>query len=303
MRPTIHAALALFVLAAPVAAQELIGQKETVVTLSERIPSGGWVRVFSRAGDISVSEGSGATMEFRAEKEVRRGSVEDIAFRVLRESDGVTICAIFEEDDDCSAEGVHSDRRRSENRSWRDRAKVHITVKVPRGSRIRTSSGNGDVSLAAAVSEARVGSGNGKVRVSGVTGRVEASSGNGEVTVEGVGGPVVASSGNGDVTVTSSSGPINASSGNGDIRASMDRLTGDDDMDFSSGNGRIELTVPANFSAEIDASSGNGRVATDFPITIKGKITPSRLRGTIGNGGRRVRMTTGNGSMEIRKRL
>ena len=82
----------------------------------------------------------------------------------------------------------------------------------------------------------------------------------------------------------------------------MARLSGNDDMEFSSGNGRIELTVPADFSADVDASSGNGRVATDFPITIRGRITPSRLRGTIGNGGRRVRMTTGNGSMEIRKR-
>lgn len=301
MRSAIRATLALLVLAAPAGAQELIGQKETVVTLSERIPSGGWVRVFSRAGNITVSEGSGATMEFRGEKDVRRGSVEDIAFRVIRESDGVTICAIFDDDDDCSAEGVRGDRR-SGNWSWRDRAKVDITVKVPRGAKFRTGTGNGDVSLAAAVAEARVGSGNGKVRVSGVTGRVEASSGNGEVTVEGVGGPVSASSGNGDVSVTSSNGPVNASSGNGDIRASMDRLSGNDDMEFSSGNGRIELTVPADFSADVDASSGNGRVATDFPITIRGRITPNRLRGTIGNGGRRVRMTTGNGSMEIRKR-
>lgn len=301
MRPTVRAALALLVLASPAGAQNLIGRKETVVTLSEKILSGGWVRVFSRAGDITISEGGAGVVDFRAEKDVRRGQVEDIAFRVLRESDGVTICAIFDEDDDCSSDGVRGERR-SGNWSWRDRAKVNITLKIPRGAKIRSATGNGDVSLAAAAAEARVTSGNGKVRVSGVAGQVEASSGNGEVTVERVGGPVHASSGNGDVSVTSSNGPINASSGNGDIRASMDRLSGSEDMEFSSGNGRIELIVPADFSAEIEASSGNGKVVTDFPITIRGKISQSRLRGTIGTGGRRVRMTTGNGSMEIRKR-
>ena len=97
-------------------------------------------------------------------------------------------------------------------------------------------------------------------------------------------------------------GPVNASSGNGDIRVRMDRLAGSEDMEFSSGNGRIELELPSDFSAELEANSGNGRVTTDFPITISGRLTPSRLRGTIGNGGRRLRLSTGNGSVEIRKR-
>ena len=121
--------------------------------------------------------------------------------------------------------------------------------------------------------------------------------------MENTGGPVRASSGNGDVYVKATNGPVNASSGNGDIHASMDKLTGDDDMEFSSGNGRIELIVPSDFSARVEASTGNGKVVTDFPITIQGRLSPSKLRGTIGSGGRRLRMTTGNGSMEIRKRV
>ena len=280
---TLTAALALVTVSSLAAGQELVGQKETVFTVSERVASGGAVRIFSRTGDISIIEGAGDMVEYRAEKEVRRGRVEDIGFRVVRGSGGVTICAVYSEDDDCDAGGIHGDRGWNWGRNWRSRASVTITVKVPKGVLLHASSGNGDVAVAVAASEARVSSGNGKIRVSGVMGRVDASSGNGDVTVQNAGGPV------------------SAHSGNGAIRASMDR-TGTEDLEFSSGNGHIEITMPADFSAEVDASTGNGSVSVDFPITLVGRFSKSRVRGTIGNGGRRLRISSGNGSIEIRKR-
>ena len=278
--------------------QQIVGRNDRVFTLTERVPTGGAVRVFSSMGEITVTEGTGGSLEYRAEKE--RGDADDVGFVVLRGADGITICAIYDEDDECRASGIQ--QHRNGWRNSRNRARAIITVSVPRAVKLVVGSGNGAVSVAAAASEASVSSGNGRVRVSRVTGRVRASSGNGTVTIESVGGPVDVSSGNGDIHVTATNGPINASSGNGDIIVSMDRLTGNDDLEFSSGNGRIELTVPDDFSAEIEASTGSGRVSTDFPIRLVGRIQPSRLRGTIGNGGRLVRMTSGNGSMEIRKK-
>jgi len=307
MQSTTLRRLALCTLLLPAAAslasaQEIVGRKESVFTLNERVSAGGWVRLFSHAGDITITEGSGGTVELRAEKDPRRGSVEDMGFVILRQSDGLTICAVYAGyEDNCEEDGLRGDRRRGSSSDWRNRGRVHMTVRVPRGVRVRSGTGNGDLSLVAAVAEARVSSGNGKVRVSGVEGRVEASSGNGEVTIEGAGGPVRANSGNGDVFVSTANGPVNASSGNGDLRITMRRLTGSDDLEFSTGNGRVLLDVPADFSAEVEASTGNGRVTTDFPITIQGRVTPTRLRGTIGNGGRRLRMSSGNGSLEIRK--
>jgi hypothetical protein len=279
---SVAAALAVAILSSAGSAQELVGKTETVFTASERVAAGGSVRIFSRMGDIAITEGSGDVVEYRAEKDVRRGRVEDIAFRVVRGSGGVTICAVYSDDDDCDSDGIHSDRDWNWGRNWRSRATVTITVKVPKGVLLRTSSGNGDVSVSVAASEARVSSGNGRIRVSGVTGRVDASSGNG------------------DVTVQNSGGPVSAHSGNGDIRASMDRA-GKEDLEFSSGNGHIEITMPADFSADVDASTGNGHVSVDFPITLSGRFSQSRVRGTIGNGGRRLRISSGNGSIEIRK--
>jgi len=298
MRNRFMAGAVTLLLAATAQGQEVVGRNDRVFTLSERVAADGRVNIFTSHGTITVTEASGPTLEYRAEKE--RGDVDDIGFVVLRGSAGVTICAVYDDDDRCEEDGLRRDR--SFRGNWRDRARVSITVAIPRGTHARVSSGNGAVSFSAAAATARVSSGNGRVRVSNVQRDVQASSGNGAVTVDNVGGPVRASTGNGDVSITAVQGPVNASSGNGDIQVSMDRLIGDDDLEFSSGNGTIELTVPADFSAEVEASTGNGRIVTDFPIRIIGRISPTRLRGTIGDGGRHLRMTTGNGAMEIRKK-
>lgn len=281
---------------ASLSAQNVVGRDDRVFTLSERISAGGDVRIYSRSGPIAITEGTGGGVEYRAEKV--RGDESDIGFVVLRSSNGVTICAVFDDEDECTETGVNGGRRR---RSWNNRARAEITVRVPRGIRLRTSSGNGEVSVNVAATEARVMSGNGKVRVTMVEGRVDASSGNGTVTVDNVGGPVTASSGNGDVEVGTVSGPVSASSGNGDILVRMSRLPASGDMEFSSGNGRIELMLPADLNADLEATTGNGRITTDFPIKVQGRLTPTRLRGTIGEGGRRIRMSSGNGSLELRK--
>ena len=85
------------------------------------------------------------------------------------------------------------------------------------------------------------------------------------------------------------------------LQREMTELRAASDMEFTTGNGRIEVTVPAEFNADIDASTGNGGIRTDFPIQVSGRISKTRLRGTIGQGGRRLRLVTGNGEIEIRK--
>jgi hypothetical protein len=73
-------------------------------------------------------------------------------------------------------------------------------------------------------------------------------------------------------------------------------------MNFSTGNGRITVTVPEDFGAELESNTGSGSIISDFPIQIRGRINPSRVRGTLGKGGGRLVMSSGNGNLEIRKR-
>lgn len=278
-----------------------MGRDAEVFTRSEAVGRGEWFRFFAPIGDVTVTEGTGNQVELRAEKILRNGRVTDIAFRLQRSGEGVTICAIFEDDDECSEEGLRSERRWN---SWGRNSRpptLNVTIRVPAGVRVRVHSGNGDVGLTGAYAEAVARSGNGRVRVSGATGEVEAVSGNGDVTVESVRGPVMANTGNGDVRVRTVQGPVSAHSGNGDLLVTMTELRAASDMEFTTGNGRIEVTVPAEFNADVDASTGNGGIRTDFAIQVSGRITKSRLRGTIGQGGRRLRLVTGNGEIELRR--
>src|SRR5687768_10978581 len=282
------------------ASAQILCRDAEVFTRNEAVARGEWFRFYGPIGDVTVTEGTGTQVEFRAEKILRNGRVTDIGFELRRTGEGVTICALFDDGDECSDNGYRSDRRRNWGRNFRPPS-LNVTIRVPAGVRLAVHSGNGDIAVTGAHAELIARSGNGRVRVSGTAGEVDAASGNGEVTVDNVRGPVSANSGNGDVRVTTVQGPVSARSGNGDLIVRMSELRAADDMEFTTGNGRIEITVPAEFNANLDASTGNGGIRTDFPIQVSGRISKTRMRGTIGQGGRRLRLVTGNGEIEIRK--
>jgi hypothetical protein len=301
MRFTPVLATALLLPTTYLGAQELVGRGERVFSLSETIASGGTLRVFTPNGKLSIHPSSNDRVVFRGEKEVRNADYEDIAFQVIRSRDGLTICALITEDDECSERGIRSGNR--SGRFWRNRRlAVDVTVNVPRGVRVHAGTGNGEVTVEGVGAEARVSTGNGRMRITNVSGELEASSGNGAVWIDRTTGPVSVSSGNGDITVRSTRGPVTASSGNGDIDVQMDELRLDGDMEFTTGNGSVRVTVPEGFNGDLTADTGNGHFVTDFPMTLQGRFREGHVRGTIGNGGRRVRMTSGNGRIELRKR-
>jgi hypothetical protein len=287
------ALLLVALLAAPAAAQE--AERGTTRVWSARVPAGAWLRVLNVRGSISVREAAGDVAEVSAE--VRGSSRGEIVFDTLRAGSDVTLCALWEGESECSEDGVEVDRGRNDSR----RPSAHFTVSLPKGVRLVAATRNGDVEVENAGAEVDASSGNGDVRVATAAGRVFASSGNGEVSVLDAGGPVRASSGNGRVSVTTATGPVSASSGNGNVVVRMARLGTAADMEFSSGNGRVSVTLPGSFEGELDANTGNGSVQTDFPVTITGALRPNRLRGTIGKGGPTLKLSSGNGSIEVRK--
>jgi DUF4097 and DUF4098 domain-containing protein YvlB len=286
--------------AAPLAGQDIVGRAEKTFSLSEAVSAGGWVRVATFNGRIEVTSG-GSQVEIRAVKDVRRGEIEDIGFVVRREQGGLTICAVWEDGDECSGDGSYRGNHHGRDWSRNHQGQVDFTVQIPAGMRVKAGSGNGDVRIGGAGAEVIASTGNGRVNVSGSSGEVRASTGNGDVTVEGATGPVDVSTGSGAVRVVTSTGPVSANSGNGDIDVTIGKLDRLPDMTFSTGNGEVRLTLPPGVDADLDASTGNGHVTTDFPVTLKsGRLDPSRLRGTIGNGGGRLSISSGNGDIEIR---
>ncbi|MFL5617008.1 MAG: DUF4097 family beta strand repeat-containing protein [Gemmatimonadaceae bacterium] len=299
MRPTtrlLFSALALTAVHTSLAGAQLVGRNETVYTWRGTIPSGGQFTIRNFNGPIDVRPASGNTAELRAEKRSRgNAAITDVGFEVRKSSNGdVDICSTRE--DSCDEYRRRGDR-------WRDGGSVTVamTVLVPRGVRVKLSTGNGAVSVERAGSDVQASTGNGRVRIVETEGQVRVSTGNGDVEVRNAKARVDVSTGNGDVDVVTVEGPVEVSSGNGDIDVRMSALRAREDMAFHTGSGDVHLTLPANYSGELDASTGNGSIRSDFDLKIKGQLSPRHVRATIGSGGPMLRMTTGNGEFEIRK--
>jgi DUF4097 and DUF4098 domain-containing protein YvlB len=232
---------------------------------SGKLPADSWIRVKNLNGDVHVTPTTGDAVEVSAEKRWDRGDPRDVRFEILRDGENVTICALWDNDrqtSSCTADSY----RANNNSSRRNDVRVYFTVKVPKGVNVNPETVNG------------------------------------EVDVAGVSSQVRASNVNGDVRVTTERGVVSAGSVNGSVDVEMSDVSGSEEMKFSSVNGDVTLRVPASFDAELSMSTVNGSVRSDFPITLEGRIDPRRMRGTIGKGGRLVKVSTVNGSLIIRKR-
>jgi Putative adhesin len=286
------AGTAMLAAVAPAGAQQSSrDERESAVVWSGRLSDGGLLTIKNIVGAIRVVEASGDRVEVRAAVRSRGGERGEIAFDVDPSSSSTTICTVFRDQSACER-----------NNNFRNmRVSVDYTVAMPRGLRLRATTGNGDLSVDRAGGEVEMQTGNGAVHVGETEGRVSVGTGNGEVEVESARGPVRAQSGNGRIFVSTSEGPVSAQTGNGDIDVRMKTLSDAADMHFQSGSGSIRVTLPSNFNGQLEASTGNGELRSDFEIEIRGRLDPRHMRGVIGRGGRLIRMQTGNGRIEIRK--
>ena len=123
---------------------------------------------------------------------------------------------------------------------------------------------------------------------------------NGDIETGPLGGDVRAYTVNGGIEI-SAAGYAQAHTVNGSIRARMGKADWSGDLDFETVNGSITLDLPADINARVEASTVNGDLHTDFPLTIQGRWGPRSLRGTIGEGGRTLHLSTVNGGISLRR--
>jgi DUF4097 and DUF4098 domain-containing protein YvlB len=141
----------------------------------------------------------------------------------------------------------------------------------------------------------------GNISVSGVDGELDINDVNGEVDLKNIGGSAVAHALNGHVLVT------------------FNRIDPSKPMAFSSLNGDIDVTFPADLKANVSVRTDNGEVYSDFDIKIqatapqqtvednRGKGGKYRVKvdktvkGTINGGGQEMQFKNFNGNIYIRK--
>ena len=268
MRQLARVIIGLTMLAPAVLSAQSRQSDRDAFTLSERVPAGQWIRVRNLNGELRVRASTSDKVEITATKTWRRGDPKDVRIETKKSSDGsILVCALWNEHTSCSEEhySMNNDHRRGNDHDRNDVA-VEFDIRVPKGVKVGVWSVNGAVS------------------------------------VDGVSNEVRAGTVNGGVDAMSSGGPVQASTVNGSVRATMGRLDGDQDLSFSTVNGSVVAEFSGDIDADIDLSTVNGRFQTDWPVTITGRIDPRHLRATLGKGGRRIRLSTVNGNVELRKR-
>ena len=134
-------------------------------------------------------------------------------------------------------------------------------------------------------------------------GRVSANTGDGSIARRHQGRPE-REHGDGRITLNGQLTGVHARSGDGSVVIEVEPgSTAEADWDITTGDGSITLAVPDGFGAEIDAHTGDGGIRMeDISLSnVSGKIGRNSVRGTLGAGGKNVRVRTGDGSITLRR--
>lgn len=141
-----------------------------------------------------------------------------------------------------------------------------------------------------------------------------------EVVAEHIAGEIDINSTNSNVTITNASGPVVAHTLNGKLKVTFDKIPPGKEMSFSTFNGDIDVTLPADTKANLKMKTDNGDIYTDFDVKLdstasKPTVEDNRssggryrvrldksMYGSINGGGPLLQFTTFNGRIMIRKK-
>lgn len=225
------------------------------------IPQGQAIEIKGVNGDVAAEPSGSNEVEVTATKRSRRDDPASVQIQVVPHAGGVTICAVYPSVPGREPNSCEPGGRGKSNTNNNDTV-VHFDVRVPYGV--------------------------------GFIGRTV----NGEINGESLQGDAEAHTVNGSVKLATT-GLAVANTVNGSVNVTMGRADWANAATFNTVNGGITLTLPGYFGAELRADTLNGSITSDFPITVTGEVSPRRLYGTIGTGGRELNLKTVNGSIKL----
>lgn len=161
-----------------------------------------------------------------------------------------------------------------------------LIVSVPAKADISAKSGDGSIDIERVAGHVQLRSGDGNIRGRDLGGDIEANTGDGSIRLAGKLSALRVHTGDGSVTIQAE--PGSAAGG---------------DWDIVTGDGSVTLEVPDGFGAELDAHTGDGGIRLhDVTVTnVTGEIKRNTVRGRVGDGGKAVRVRTGDGSITLKR--
>jgi len=164
---------------------------------------------------------------------------------------------------------------------WGNR-NVRIDVTVPQNTSLNIHSGDGSLHVFGTKAPAELGTSDGSIEVHDFDGSLHARTSDGSVRVDGRFD---------DLQLRTTDGSIHC-----EARAGSQMRT---DWMVRSGDGSVSLRLPEGFDAALEAATGDGHITLEVPVSTSGTTERSRVRGTMGKGGRLLEIHTGDGSIRI----
>ncbi len=141
----------------------------------------------------------------------------------------------------------------------------------------------------------------------------------GDIKVENLSGEFDLNNTNGGITLINISGAVVAHALNEDVIVTFEKIDPEKSMSFTSLNGDIDVTFPAEVRAKMKLKSDNGEIYSDFDITLEpstvkteedGRKKGGKYRiqlektmvGIINGGGPEMQFATFNGDIYIRRK-
>jgi DUF4097 and DUF4098 domain-containing protein YvlB len=291
-------------------------------TRSVNIGASGEIELSNVSGDIVVTRGSGTAATIEVVKTARGASAEEA--RALLPLVQVEITEHGTRAEARTRYPAGDELRRSNRRNVN--VSVAFNVAAPEGTRILVKSISGNISVRDILGGLTLETISGTVRIINAGRMVNGRSISGDIELADtrVEGALEAGTISGTVRLrrlTARSLALNSVSGNvemedvtaerigaqvisGNITFAGD-LEPNGRYELTSHSGNIRMAIAAGAGFQVEASSFSGSIDTDIPITKPGGQTGGRnraLRGTAGNGGAVLNLTTFSGTILITKR-
>ncbi len=180
--------------------------------------------------------------------------------------------------------------------------RVDLAATLPRRVNVSARTGEGALKVERLAGRLDLRTGGGPVLGADLSGELLVDSGAGSIELRGVDGRLVASTATGRLSVDGRFEQLSLRTGDGSVQLRVEPgSVMAADWQIVTGDGAIVVYLPVAFAATIDAATGDGMVRVEDALPLEGVERERRsLRATLGRGGRRLSLRSGDGSIVVR---
>lgn len=125
---------------------------------------------------------------------------------------------------------------------------------------------------------------------------------NGGISISDVRGQIRFDTQNGGVHLKRVAGDVSGQTVNGGVQVDLTGAIWEGrQLEATTRNGGISVTMPSYYSAHFQAETRNGRIQSDFPMTTQTEARPRNVDLNVGSGGPLIHLTTTNGGVSLKR--